>query len=466
MKRKAPPTKAGSPPKKAKADIPEYHLSPSVREEDGSIQWPAPRAQIEKARQMIRDCANSHSKTLIVPDKDADGLSAGAILRHTLTILGLPKDLIAVHLLTKGNTVHSEQERQRMAEHRPQYVFVIDHGSRSGPPVIDGTHNALIIDHHYATDTDFPQGSEHVSACHSPPVATSALLTYEICKPLHPDVYERCAWLAIVGTYGDLGNQIKWEAPFPDMREILKRHSKKKLGDVVSAVNAPRRTATYDVKSAWDALCDTSEPASILKNTRLEAARQEVAAEVERCTHTAPKFSPDGKVAVFRIRSEAQVHPVIATRWAGHLSSNKLEFVLVANEGYLPRKVNFSCRIARSARNRDPPISIIDRLRYYAGLDEAQNDSSENADSGGAERIPLLERVGDDFARGHVQASGGIVNTEEFEELMRLMQIGVKPPKDENDGGSPSKKKAKAGIDPGQKNTLTSYFGKASTPKA
>ncbi|KAI7164732.1 hypothetical protein D0869_08616 [Hortaea werneckii] len=448
MKRKASPTKVGSPPKRAKADIPEYHLSPSVREEDGSIQWPAPRAQIEKARQMILDCAKSQSKTLIVPDKDADGLSAGAILRHTLIILGLPKDFIAVHLLTKGNTVHSEQERQRMSEHNPEHVFVIDHGSRSGPPVIDGTHNALIIDHHYATDTDFPQGSEHVSACHSPPVATSALLTYEIC------------------TYGDLGNQIKWEAPFPDMREILKRHSKKKLSDVVSAVNAPRRTATYDVKSAWDALCDTSEPASIPKNRRLEAARQEVAAEVERCTHTAPKFSPDGKVAVFRIRSEAQVHPVIATRWAGHLSSNKLDFVLVANEGYLPGKVNFSCRIARSARNRDPPISIIDRLRYYASLTEAQNDSTDNADFGEAERFPLLERVGDDFARGHVQASGGIVNAEEFEELMRLMQIGVKPPKDESIGGSPSKKKAKAGIDPGQKNTLTSYFGKASTPKA
>ncbi|KAI7085945.1 hypothetical protein KC352_g40870, partial [Hortaea werneckii] len=161
MKRKASPTKSGSPPKKPKAEIPEYHLSSSVREEDGSIRWPAPKAQMAKARQMILDCAKNQSKTLIVPDKDADGLSSGAILRHTLAILGLSQDLIAVHLLTKGNTVHSEQERQRMAEHKPEYVFVIDHGSRSGPPVIDGTHHALIIDHHFATDTDFPQGSEH-----------------------------------------------------------------------------------------------------------------------------------------------------------------------------------------------------------------------------------------------------------------------------------------------------------------
>jgi hypothetical protein len=44
----------------------------------------------------------------------------------------------------------------------------------------------------------------------------------------------------------------------------------------------------------------------VLKNPRLLAARAEVNAEVERVTHTAPKFSPDGKIAVFRIKSQAQ----------------------------------------------------------------------------------------------------------------------------------------------------------------
>jgi len=374
-------------------------------------------------------------------------------------LLGLPGELINVHLLTKGNTVHSEEEREKMASHKPAYIFVIDHGSRSAPPLVDGEHTALIIDHHYATDQDFPEHSEHVSACHSPPVATSALLTYELCEPLHPDVRDRCAWLAVVGTHGDLGSTIKWESPFPDMRDTLKRYSKKALNDVVGAVNAPRRTATYDVRSAWDALCDTSEPASILKNSRLQAARAEVSAEVERCTHTAPKFSPDGKVAVFRIRSEAQVHPVIATRWAGHLNSKKLEIVMVANEGYLPGKVNFSCRIPRSARGNDPPISIIERLRYYASLTEPESNDSEDEKHGEENRRPLLERVGQDFARGHVQASGGIVDVEAFEELMRLMQIGVKLPKEQGEESSPGKKKK--GIDPGQKNTLMGYFGKA-----
>jgi len=192
--------------------------------------------------------AQSGKQTLIVPDKDADGLSSGAILRHTLILLGLPADRIAVHLLSKGHTTHSDSEREQMAAQEPAYIFIVDHGSRSGPPVIDAPDTkTLIIDHHHATDADFPKGSEHVTACFSPPVATSSLLTYEICEPLHQEVRDRCAWLCIVGTHGDLGNTLKWEPPFPDMREPMKRYTKKVLNEVVSLVNAPRRTATYDV---------------------------------------------------------------------------------------------------------------------------------------------------------------------------------------------------------------------------
>ncbi|KAK3719523.1 hypothetical protein LTR37_004381 [Vermiconidia calcicola] len=457
MKRKASPTKTSTASKKPRPSVPEYHLTPSIQEEDGSTQWPAPRAQIERAREIVRTCANAKARTLIVPDKDADGLSAGAILRHTLTVLGLPKEMIDVHVLTKGNTIHTEEERVKMASHSPRFVFVLDQGSRSGPPVIDGDLEAsLVIDHHHATEKDFPKGASFVTACHSPPVATSALLTYLLCEPLHPGVRERCDWLCVVGTHGDLGNTLKWEPPFPDMQACLKKYTKKVLNDVVSLVNAPRRTATYDVRSAWDALCDIAEPASVLKSPRLLAARSEVNAEVERCTHVAPKFSPDGKIAVLRIKSEAQVHPVIATRWSGHLQSKALEIVLVANEGYLPGKVNFSCRIPRCARSRDPPVDIIASLKAYASLPVSEDAESIDAES--RAKLPLLERLGEDFARGHVQASGGIVTVDEFEELMRNMRIGEKQPKKEGEG---SPKKQKSVVDSSQKNNLMNYFGKA-----
>ena len=228
------------------------------------------------------------------------------ILRKTLELLGLSPDLISVHLLSKGNNVHSEVERERMQAASPEYVFVLDQGSRKSARLIETAHTGLVIDHHYATDDDFPQDSDHVTACNSPPVATTSLLIYHICEPLHPLVAEQCAWLCVVGTQGDLGS-VKWESPFPDMTPTFKRFTKKSLNEAVSHVNAPRRTATYDVSSAWAALVSAEQPSDVSKHPRLLAARQEVNAEVERCTHTAPKFSSDGKVAVFRISSEAQV---------------------------------------------------------------------------------------------------------------------------------------------------------------
>lgn len=112
---------------------------------------------------------------------------------------------------------------------------------------------------------------------------------------------------------------------------------------------------------------------------------------------------------------------------------------MVANYGYLPGKVNFSCRIARCARGRDPPVNIIDSLKGVADLDTTD----------------LVERLGENFARGHKEASGGIVNIAEFEELCVLMKVGEKPEKAE--GQSPKKNLEKSP----QKNTLNNYFKKS-----
>jgi len=378
---------------------------------------------------------------LIIPDKDADGLTSGAILQKTLVLLGLDAGLISAHLLQKGSNIHNENEREAMAAYKPACIFVLDQGSRKSPPVIDAPHKALIIDHHWASsDDDFPAGSQHVTACHSPPVATSSLLTYHICSFLHEEVSQTCDWLCAMGTHGDLGNTLKWEPPLPNMKPTFKRYTKKAINDAVSLINAPRRTSTYDVPAAWAALTAAATPADLLKNSKLLAARAEVNAEVERCTHTAPKFSSDAKIAVFRINSAAQVHPVIATRWAGHLQSPKLEVILVANEGYLPGVVNFSCRVPRSARARNPPVDIIQVLKGIA--EKAPNPT-------------LRERLGESFARGHKEASGGIVPKAEFEEFIEILEIVKKP-----EGPSPKTQKMKKDASATQSNTLTNYFGK------
>lgn len=328
-----------------------------------------------------------------------------------------------------------------MAAKDPSYIIVLDQGSIAAPPIIDDTNTqTLVIDHHLSDV--FPDRALAVSACHYPPVATSSLLTYEVCKTLHPDLPESLAYLACIGTHGDLGNTLKWNPPFPDMSATFKQHTKKAINDAVSLLNAPRRTAKYDVITAWNALLESKAPVDLLKNGRLQTARAEINEEVELNTHTPPKFSPDGRIAVLKINSKAQVHPVIATRWAGYLNSNKLEIVMVANYGYLDGMVNFSCRIARTARSRDPPVNIIESLKAAAAL------STDG----------LRDRMGESFARGHKEASGGIVPTAAFEELMTLLRIGEKAEKNEDE--EPKTKKVKTIEKSPQKNTLGNYFAK------
>ena len=112
---------------------------------------------------------------------------------------------------------------------------------------------------------------------------------------------------------------------------------------------------------------------------------------------------------------------------------------MCANEGYLPDKVNFSCRVAKCARAREgeEKVDIIKKLEGIVAGDEA-----------------LRKRLGESFARGHKEASGGIVGKEEWEEFKKLMGVGEAKKKE--GGGSGKKEKEK----PAQKNTLANYFGK------
>jgi single-stranded DNA-specific DHH superfamily exonuclease len=102
--------------------------------------------------------AKARKTALIVPDKDADGLSSGVIIHRTLVKLGLDPELVKVHLVQKGSNIHEEHERKLMLAVAPKYVIVLDQGSRGGPPVIDDDETkSLIIDHHLSDD--FPRNA-------------------------------------------------------------------------------------------------------------------------------------------------------------------------------------------------------------------------------------------------------------------------------------------------------------------
>lgn len=104
----------------------------------------------------LSNSAGAQSRVLIVPDKDADGLSSGVIIYRTLTKLGLAPSLIDVHLVQKGANIHDDTERAAMQAKQPKYVIVVDQGSKAAPPVVDSVETkSLIIDHHMADE--FPK---------------------------------------------------------------------------------------------------------------------------------------------------------------------------------------------------------------------------------------------------------------------------------------------------------------------
>ena len=89
---------------------------------------------------------------------------------------------------------------------------------------------------------------------------------------------------------------------------------------------------------------------------------------------------------------------------------------MCANNGYLSNMTNFSCRVARCAVTRaaaasstsgkpaEASVNIIAILTDYASRVSG-----------------LRESMGANFARGHKEASGGIVHTEDFERLWNVM---------------------------------------------
>ncbi|KAF7796047.1 hypothetical protein EIP86_007217 [Pleurotus ostreatoroseus] len=198
---------------------------PSTLDEDNvravkSKDWPASHDAMKAARTFLQSCATSRCKTLLVPDKDADGLCGTMIIYRTLLALGLPKDLIQIHFISKGSNVHRADEREKMEAYDPSFVVVVDQGSRKSGPVVRGDKvQTLIVDHHWSLE--FPEGATGITT-------KDDTLDHEI------------DYLSAIGTYGDLGTSFAFLPPWPqeDMKRATKKWTKKCLTDVVGLLNA------------------------------------------------------------------------------------------------------------------------------------------------------------------------------------------------------------------------------------
>ena len=317
-----------------------------------------------------------NGRVLVFHDSDADGVTAGVVLQRALERLGFAD--VVRRPPSRERDAWSDANRALIAEARPRALFVLDLGSR-GEPLLDGV-PCCLIDHHRPDGV--PPGALLITGYDRDPIPNTSLLVFELCEPL-ADVTD-LDWIAAIGALSDVGEK----APFPLLASVRARYTMADLKEATALVNAARRASEYQPETAARALLTHSSPRELVRSTSadveaLRAARAEVQQAMAEAKMAAPKFS--GKVALIRVRSRCQVHPVIAQIWRTRLPKY---IVLVANDGYLPGRVNFSARSAAG-------VNLIDFLRSL-GLD----------------------------ARGHDQATGGSVTVEQWEELLERMGFG------------------------------------------
>jgi single-stranded-DNA-specific exonuclease len=183
-----------------------------------------------------------------------------------------------------------------------------------------------------------PEGLLHVSSAQAEPVAPTSLLTYFLGAPL--GLPPELEWLALLGTLADVGP----EAPFPGFKDALKRHGRIPLQDLVSLLNGARRAADFDVARAVSVLV-RAETATEIARGRVEgtdwlrSCREQVQAEVKHWARLPPRI--EGRMALVVLSSRADVHPLLALRWAQQLPEH---VILVANTGLKPGQVHYALR--------------------------------------------------------------------------------------------------------------------------
>ncbi|MBM2575445.1 hypothetical protein JQC91_03935 [Jannaschia sp. Os4] len=263
---------------------------------------------------------------LILSDVDADGLSSAALLAGALDV--------PVRLVGRGMNAWTDPVA---AEVEGRGLVVADLGMR-GRALGD---RLCVIDHHVPTGT--PEGATVIHGIDLDPVPSTSLLAwYALGAP------EERGWLAALGCIGDYGDK----AGHLEVAPAKKRWGAGKLRELTSLVNAPRRSAAGDAAPALELLRAAADPAHALSGAlpglaACEAAREEVKAATAEARRAPPRFGAryGADVAIVRIDSPCQVHPLTAQSWVGRLRG---AIVFCANFGYLPGKVSFSGRAPRS----------------------------------------------------------------------------------------------------------------------
>ena len=234
-----------------------------------------------------------------------------------------------------------------------------------------------------------PQGDTLISAYTWNQIPNTSLLVWQLSKSL-ADLSD-LDWIAAIGTISDLGEK----APFEMLAIAKSNYTAKYLKEATALINASRRASHYDPEVAARALLTHTSPKELVNSTtnevaQLRRAREEVKVALEQAKKAAPVFAEN--VALVRINSPCQIHPLIAQIWRTRLPKY---IVIAANEGYIPDKVNFSVRT-------NSGVNVLDFLR---GIDISEGEGS--------------------YGHGHDSASGGSLPVEQWHELLTKLGFDV-----------------------------------------
>ena len=308
---------------------------------------------------------------LLCGHHDADGLSALALLarawerkfgeRPPLRIVG------------RGENAWTKEFADTLADGLHGLVL-LDLGTGERKPT---DASLCVIDHHVPTS----EASDRLvlSGYGETPVPSTSLIAWWAAKGLIGDDADDLLWLAYVGAMGDMA-----DTGFDVLDAAKKRYKVGRTREVVSLVNAPRRSASGDAAPALEWLLAASDPQDALSGDYparavCEAAREEVKAATAEARRAPPRFGSvyGSDVAIIRVDTPCQVHPLIAQSWAGRL---KPAICFAANAAIEPGRVSFSGR----TRGEDKDIIAFlaehapenaDRTRYGNGHRKAAGGS-------------------------------------------------------------------------------------------
>lgn len=322
------------------------------------------------------------ARVVALHDADADGVTAGVVWQRAFERLGFSPIRVVPD---RDRNAWTGANRARVQAAHPDRLFVLDLGSQS-KPVIAGVPTCF-IDHHRPEGV--PPGDTLISAYTWEPIPNTSLLIWELCSSV-ADVSD-LDWIAAIGTISDLGEK----APFEMLATAKRKYTAKYLKEATALINAARRASDYNPEAAARALLNHSNPRELVNSTaheveQLRTARAEVQAALESAKKAAPVFA--GNVALVRVNSPCQIHPLIAQIWRTRLPKY---IVIAANEGYIPDRVNFSVRTASGT-------NVLDFLRS----------------------LELPEGEGN-YGHGHDQASGGSLPVGRWNQLLTRLGFGT-----------------------------------------